>query len=138
MSRFSNFLLFYISLQHWGLHLALHTLTKCSAILTFQASFDSIIQYVKKKKIFLFFFYFLQNRISLCSSGCPGAHSVDYGLKLINPPASASQVLEFKACVTTPTLLLVSNTVTVYMKYAMMFQDSQSWYSEKPCLQINE
>jgi hypothetical protein len=42
-------------------------------------------------------------RVSLCSLGCPGTHSVDQaGLKLRNPPASASQVLGLKACATTP------------------------------------
>ncbi|GAB1288405.1 Kinesin-like protein KIF24 [Apodemus speciosus] len=36
-------------------------------------------------------------RVSLCSSGCPGTHSVDQaGLELRNPPASASQVLGLK------------------------------------------
>jgi hypothetical protein len=36
------------------------------------------------------------------SPGCPGTHSVDQaGLKLRNPPASASQMLELKACATT-------------------------------------
>jgi hypothetical protein len=39
----------------------------------------------------------------VCSPGCPGTHSVDQaGLKLRNPPASASQVLGLKACATTP------------------------------------
>jgi hypothetical protein len=39
----------------------------------------------------------------LCSPGCPGTHFVDQvGLKLRNLPASASQVLELKACATTP------------------------------------
>ena len=34
-----------------------------------------------------------QDRVSLCSPGCPGTHSVDQaGLKLRNSPASASQV----------------------------------------------
>jgi hypothetical protein len=46
---------------------------------------------------------FFQDRVSLCSPGCPGTHSVDQaGLKLRNPPASASQVLGLKACATTP------------------------------------
>jgi hypothetical protein len=41
------------------------------------------------------------DRVSLCSPGCPGAHSVDQaGLQLRNPPASASQVLGLKACAT--------------------------------------
>jgi hypothetical protein len=45
----------------------------------------------------------LRDRVSLCSPGCPGTHSVDQaGLKLRNLPASASQVLGLKACATTP------------------------------------
>jgi hypothetical protein len=40
------------------------------------------------------FFFFLQDRVSLYSPGCPGTHSVDQaGLELRNPPASASRVL---------------------------------------------
>jgi hypothetical protein len=39
---------------------------------------------------FLFVFLFFQDRVSLCSPGCPGTHSVDQtGLELRNPPASA-------------------------------------------------
>jgi hypothetical protein len=39
------------------------------------------------------------DRVSLCSPGCPGTHSVDQaGLKLRNLPASASQVLGLKVC----------------------------------------
>jgi hypothetical protein len=54
--------------------------------------------------LFLFFFNFLvfRDRVSLCSPGCPGTHSVDQaGLKLRNPPASAFQVLGLKVCATT-------------------------------------
>jgi hypothetical protein len=54
---------------------------------------------------FFFFFFFLvfRDRVSLYSPGCPGTHSVDQaGLKLRNPPASASRVLGLKACATTP------------------------------------
>ncbi|EDL03845.1 mCG147086 [Mus musculus] len=50
--------------------------------------------------IFDFFFFFLvfRDRVSLCSPGCPGTHSVDQaGLELRNPPASASRVLGLKA-----------------------------------------
>jgi hypothetical protein len=33
----------------------------------------------------------VQDRVSMCSPGCPGTHFVDQaGLKLRNPPASAS------------------------------------------------
>jgi hypothetical protein len=49
--------------------------------------------------------FFFRDRVSLCSPGCPGTHSVDQaGLKLRNLPASASdsRVLGLKACATTP------------------------------------
>jgi hypothetical protein len=49
------------------------------------------------------FFLVFQDRVSLCSPGCPGAHFVDQaGLELRNPPASASRVLGLKASATTP------------------------------------
>jgi hypothetical protein len=47
-----------------------------------------------------------RDRVSLCSPGCPGTHSVDQaGLELRNLPASAFQVLELKACTPLPSLL---------------------------------
>jgi hypothetical protein len=47
-------------------------------------------------------FFFFQDRVSLCSPGCPGTHFEDQaGLTLRNLPASASQVLGLKACTTT-------------------------------------
>jgi hypothetical protein len=43
-----------------------------------------------------------QDRVSLCSPGCPGTHFVDQAvLELRNLPASASRVLGLKACATT-------------------------------------
>ena len=43
-----------------------------------------------------------QDRVSLCSPGFPGTHSVDQaGLQLRNLPASASQVLGLQACAAT-------------------------------------
>jgi hypothetical protein len=43
---------------------------------------------------FFFFFLVFRDRVSLCSPGCPGTHSVDQaGLELRNSPASASRVL---------------------------------------------
>jgi hypothetical protein len=63
--------------------------------------------YDKEFFFFFFFFFFLVfwDRVSLCSPGCPGTHSVDQtGLELRNPPASASQVLRLKVCATTPGL----------------------------------
>jgi hypothetical protein len=39
-------------------------------------------------------FVCFRDRVSLCSPGCPGTHSVDQaGLELRNPPVSASPVL---------------------------------------------
>jgi hypothetical protein len=49
----------------------------------------------KKKKTFP------QDRVPLCSPGCPGICSVDQAvLKLRDGPASVSQVLELTVCVT--------------------------------------
>ncbi|EDL12147.1 mCG145184, partial [Mus musculus] len=59
---------------------------------------------------FLFsrFLFVFRDRVSLCSPGCPGTHSVDQaGLELRNSSASASQVLGLKACATTPGLVPV-------------------------------
>jgi hypothetical protein len=45
--------------------------------------------------------FVFRDRVSLCSPGRPGTHSVDQvGLELRNPPASASRVLGLKACAT--------------------------------------
>jgi hypothetical protein len=53
--------------------------------------------------ILLFCLFVFRDRVSLYSSGCPGTHSVDQaGLKLRNPPASASQVLGSKVWATMP------------------------------------
>jgi hypothetical protein len=49
---------------------------------------------------FVCFFVFFVDRVSLCSPGCPGTHSVDLaGLELRNPPPSASRELGLKACI---------------------------------------
>jgi hypothetical protein len=53
--------------------------------------------------VMLFYFVCFRDRVSLCSPGCPGTHSVDQAvLELRNPPASASRVLGLKACATMP------------------------------------
>jgi hypothetical protein len=64
--------------------------------------------------LFLFLFCFVfQDRVSLYSPGCPGAHFVDQaGLELRNQLASASQVLELKVCATTAQLGLTSSKET--------------------------
>ena len=60
----------------------------------------------------------VRDKLSLCSPGCPGTHSVDQvGLELRNPPASASQVLGLKVCATTAWLcfyVLTSLDVVFY------------------------
>jgi hypothetical protein len=70
---------------------------------------SSFILYLRDIDSFLFcfvlvlIFIFLRDRVSLCSPGCPGTHSVDQaGLELRNPPASASQVLGLKPAATMP------------------------------------
>jgi hypothetical protein len=62
--------------------------------------------------LFVFFFFcFFRDRVSLCSPVCPGTHFVDQaGLKLRNPPASASRVLGLKTRTTTPGLMLCLNS----------------------------
>jgi hypothetical protein len=53
-----------------------------------------------------FFFLVFRDRVSLCSSGCPGTHSVDQAVhELRNPPASASRVLGLKACAAAPGMI---------------------------------
>ena len=54
---------------------------------------------------FLFVCLFVFETGFLCSPGCAGTHFVDQaGLELRNLPASASQVLGLKVCVTTARL----------------------------------
>jgi hypothetical protein len=49
---------------------------------------------------------FFQDRVSLCSPGCPETHSVDQaGLELRYLSVSASQVLGIKTCATTAQLV---------------------------------
>jgi hypothetical protein len=62
----------------------------------------SLFEGVNISFVCLFCFVF-RDRASLCSPVCPGTHSVDQaGLELRNLPASASRVLELKACATMP------------------------------------
>jgi hypothetical protein len=81
----------------------------------------------------LFCFFVFQDRVSLCSPGCPGTHFVDQaGLELRNPPAkikikikikkekkrnlpaSASRVLGLKACATTA---LLKDNISLALAY---------------------
>jgi hypothetical protein len=63
---------------------------------------------------FSFFVFVFWDRVSLCSPGCPGTHSVDQAdLELRNPPASASQVLGFHARL----LFLSYHSIRLHLKW---------------------
>jgi hypothetical protein len=78
------------------------------------------------------------DRVSLCSPGCPGTHSVDQaGLKLRNPPASASQVLGLKARTTMPGMAFFY--VCIFIFFSNIF--SPATYSQKErglCIHVYE
>jgi hypothetical protein len=84
----------------------------------------------------LFFFW---DRVSLCSPGCPGTHSVDQaGLELRNPPASASRVLGLKACATTPGSLLIFNYIFVYyFMCACMWRSEDTQWESLPSYSVD-
>ena len=70
--------------------------------------------------LFCFVLFVFWDRVSLCSSGCPGTHSEDQaGLKLRNPPASAPQVLGLKVCATTACPAKGVNSWTPKMVWGM-------------------
>jgi hypothetical protein len=56
------------------------------------------MQMVFERTFFVVVLFCFRDRVSLCSPGCPGTHSVDQaGLEVRNLPASASRVLGLKA-----------------------------------------
>jgi hypothetical protein len=69
--------------------------------------FSMALEMVSYSFLFLFFVclfvcFVFEDRVSLCSPGCPGTHFVDQAdLELRNLPASASPVLGLKASATT-------------------------------------
>jgi hypothetical protein len=80
-----------------------HALARCCFQGAFQPAYWVLGLRIEKCLLFFFFYLVFQDRVSLCSPGCFGTHSVDQaGLELRNPPVSASQVLELKACATMP------------------------------------
>jgi hypothetical protein len=71
------------------------------------------------------FVCFFRDRVSLCSPGCPGTHSVNQaGLELRNLPASAFQVLGLKASTTTARLdFFFFFNLFVSPRFAEMFKE---------------
>jgi hypothetical protein len=68
------------------------------------------------------------DRVSLCSPGCPGTHSIDQvGLELRNPPASASQVLGLKECATTAQHEICLLKFWIYLEVFTPFSMSHFW-----------
>jgi hypothetical protein len=79
----------------------------------------------------VFGFLVFGDRVSLYSSGCPGAHFVDQaGLELRNLPASASRELGLKACTTMPGSVFVLN---YSIKYRYLFRRHSRTFLKK-CL----
>jgi hypothetical protein len=74
-------------------------------------------------KFICLFVCLFQDRVSLCSPGCPGTHSIDQaGLEPRNPPASGSRVLGLKVCVTTAYLFLIIIIFIFYYLFYFLFQ----------------
>jgi hypothetical protein len=81
-------------------------------------------------KILVFFvcLFVFQDRVSLYSPGCPGTHSVDQaGLKLRNPPASASRVLGYKGVPGFPKILILKASLhlAISCSYAIPLQKTK-------------
>jgi hypothetical protein len=77
---------------------------------------DFHVSIFTSKKIFFCFFVF-QDRVSLCSPGCPGTHFIDQaGLELRNPSASTSQVLGLKVYATMP------GSILIFIMNVLLFQ----------------
>ena len=87
---------------------------------------------------FFLFFFFLCDRVYLCSPGCPGTHYVDQvGLKLRDPLASASLGLGIKmgtAATTTwlPFLKMLYVSCHLKKKIYLMYMSTTSLSSDTP------
>jgi hypothetical protein len=67
-----------------------------------------------------------RDKVFLCSPGCPRTHSVyQVGLKLRNPPASASRVLGLKACATMPGWAYFN---MVFNNFSVLFACAKSFW----------
>ena len=91
---------------------------------------------------FLVFVFVFPDTVSLCGPSCSGTHSVvQAGLKLRNPPASASRVLGLKACATTPSEKTILNNertaggITIHdLKFyyrEIVIKTAWHWYGDR-------
>jgi hypothetical protein len=88
-------------LKHTHTHTHTHRHTHTHTRKEFKCSHQAMEQTMFQLDIFFFFVFW--DRVSLCSPGCLGTHSVEQaGLELRNLPASASWVLGLKVCATMP------------------------------------
>jgi hypothetical protein len=86
-------------------HTHTHTRTHTDTYMYTHTCTNTHIDTDAYKFLAIFVVVVLQDRVSLCSSGCPRIHFVDQaGLKLteIHLSLPASQVLELKTCTTMP------------------------------------
>jgi hypothetical protein len=78
---------------------------------------------------FVLLCFVFQDRVSLCSSGCPGTHFVDQaGFELINPLASASWVLGLKEWLPRPASFFFSYKNNIYWMVTYIFRGSVNYY----------
>jgi hypothetical protein len=82
---------------------------------------------MEKNQLRYNFFLFLVfwDRVSLCSPGCPGTHSVDQaGLKLRSLPVFASQVLGIKGvshhCLTYNSYIKISQHISLICQWSLL------------------
>jgi hypothetical protein len=80
--------------------------------------------------VFVFVFLSFLDRVSLCSAGCPGTHSVGQaGLELRISRASAAQMLGLKACATMPsfTKFLNIQLCRFYKRESPVYNNIKGW-----------
>jgi hypothetical protein len=95
---------------------------------TIYIHFIHVWNYCRMFFVFGFVFLVFRDRVSLCSPGCPGTHSIDQaGLELRNLPASVSQVLGLKTCTTTPASNYFSWKSVSYLGPSLLCSQGWPW-----------
>jgi hypothetical protein len=85
----------------------------------------------------LFFWFFVfQDRVSLCSPGCPGIHSVDQAGLELDPPASASRVLGLKACATPLGSVTLSCFLSSLWLFCFLLHSWHVWQGKDPTCEM--